>query len=83
MFWLTRDPGWQEKFEITVYQLGWRLGGKAASGRQREDFDRSAEHGFHVLLGFYDNTFLAMLECYQELGRGPGRRAALYLRRVD
>ena len=52
VLWLTRDVGWQEKFEITVYQLGWRLGGKAASGRQREDFDRNAEHGFHVLFGF-------------------------------
>lgn len=71
VFWLTRDPAWQEKFEITIYQLGWRLGGKAASGRQSEDFDRSTEHGFHVLLGFYDNTFLAMKECYQELGRDP------------
>ena len=29
-------PGWQERFEsITVYQVGWRLGGKGASGRGR------------------------------------------------
>lgn len=72
VFWLTRDPTWQDQFEITVYQLGWRLGGKAASGREPDTFDRSLEHGFHVLLGFYDNVFLAMMECYRELGRDPG-----------
>lgn len=71
VFWLTRDPAWRDKFEVTVYQLGWRLGGKAASGRQPENFDRSVEHGFHVLLGFYDNVFLAMTECYRELNRDP------------
>jgi uncharacterized protein with NAD-binding domain and iron-sulfur cluster len=49
--------------------LGWRLGGKATSGRQRDCFDRSLEHGYHVLLGFYDNVFVTMMDCYQELGR--------------
>jgi uncharacterized protein with NAD-binding domain and iron-sulfur cluster len=52
-----------------VYQLGWRLGGKAASGRVRDNADRSLEHGYHVLLGFYDNAFATMRECYRELGR--------------
>ena len=29
-------PGWQDRFEsITLYQMGWRLGGKGASGRGR------------------------------------------------
>ena len=27
-FELTRDADWQERYEITVYQMGWRLGGK-------------------------------------------------------
>jgi uncharacterized protein with NAD-binding domain and iron-sulfur cluster len=71
VYWLTSEPGWQERFEITVYQLGWRLGGKAASARQGSDFDRSLEHGYHVLLGFYDNAFATMRECYKELGRDP------------
>ena len=31
-FDLTNDPDWKDRFdEITVYQLGWRLGGKGAS----------------------------------------------------
>jgi uncharacterized protein with NAD-binding domain and iron-sulfur cluster len=66
---LTSRPGWQDEFEITVYQLGWRLGGKAASGRVPADGSRSLEHGYHVLLGFYDNAFAVMRECYRELGR--------------
>jgi uncharacterized protein with NAD-binding domain and iron-sulfur cluster len=30
---LTNQPDWNTLYEITVYQLGWRLGGKGASGR--------------------------------------------------
>ena len=32
-FELTNQHDWQEKYEITLYQMGWRLGGKGASGR--------------------------------------------------
>ena len=66
---LTSRPGWQDDLDITVYQLGWRLGGKAASGRVPSDGNRSLEHGYHVLLGFYDNAFAVMRDCYRELGR--------------
>jgi uncharacterized protein with NAD-binding domain and iron-sulfur cluster len=69
VYWLTSQAGWEEKYDITVYQLGWRLGGKATSGRQLCDFDRSIEHGYHVLLGFYQNVFNTMRQCYDELGR--------------
>ncbi len=32
--WRLSEPGWRDRFEsITVYQRGWRLGGKAASSR--------------------------------------------------
>jgi uncharacterized protein with NAD-binding domain and iron-sulfur cluster len=71
VFWLTSQPGWKDQFDITVYQFGWRLGGKAASGRARDHFDRSEEHGYHVLLGFYENVFSTMMACYRELGRAP------------
>ena len=30
---ITSAPDWKEKYDITVYQMGWRLGGKGASGR--------------------------------------------------
>lgn len=62
-------PEHQGKYEVTVYQLGWRLGGKGASGRG--PVDRIEEHGFHVWMGYYENSFRLMRECYRELGRNP------------
>jgi uncharacterized protein with NAD-binding domain and iron-sulfur cluster len=49
--------------------MGWRLGGKGASGRGPAD--RIEEHGLHVWLGFYENAFRLLRECYQELDRDP------------
>ncbi|MFC3227993.1 NAD(P)-binding protein [Marinibaculum pumilum] len=49
-----------EKYEITLYQLGWRLGGKCASGRNAEYGQRIEEHGLHIWAGFYDNAFTVM-----------------------
>ncbi|HEX2618653.1 MAG TPA: oleate hydratase, partial [Phototrophicaceae bacterium] len=69
-YWLTNRPGWQEDYEITLYQMGWRLGGKGATGRNPEMFQRIEEHGFHFFPGFYENTFAMMRQCYEELGRG-------------
>lgn len=70
-FYLTDQPGWQDRFDITVYQLGWRLGGKGASGRNRELGDRIEEHGFHIFFGYYENAFATMKQLYTELGRNP------------
>lgn len=53
--------------DITVYQRGWRLGGKGASSRGPHS--RIEEHGLHVWLGYYDNAFRMMRECYDELDR--------------
>ena len=67
-FELTR-PELQGRYEVTVYQMGWRLGGKGASGRGVGD--RIEEHGLHLWMGFYENAFRLMRECYAELGRDP------------
>lgn len=69
---LTQIPDWRERFEITVYQMGWRLGGKGASGRNAACGQRIEEHGLHVWLGFYDTAFRAMRAAYEELGRPKG-----------
>lgn len=66
-FELTRTPGWQQHYEVTVYQQGWRLGGKCASSRNPQESYRSEEHGFHVFMGFYKNAFQLLDACYQEL----------------
>ncbi|MFP5284220.1 MAG: NAD(P)-binding protein, partial [Thermoanaerobaculia bacterium] len=71
VYWLTSQPGWQERYEITVHQLGWRLGGKGATGRNLQLHDRIEEHGYHLLFGFYENTFAMMRACFAELGRDP------------
>lgn len=73
-FALTSQEGWQDRYEITLYQLGWRLGGKGASGRNTDPDKhyRIEEHGLHIWLGFYDNAFRCMRACYEELDRPQG-----------
>ena len=63
---LTEAPDWQEKYEITVYQMGWRLGGKGANSRNPAMGQRIEEHGLHIWFGFYDNSFRVMQGAYQE-----------------
>ena len=67
-FELTR-PEHRGRYAVTVYQQGWRLGGKGASGRGPAG--RIEEHGLHVWMGFYENAFRLLRECYAELGRDP------------
>lgn len=80
-------PEHRGRFEITVYQQGWRLGGKGASGRGENG--RIEEHGLHVWMGFYENSFRLIRECYAELGRDwrdaffPAPRIGLAERRED
>ncbi|MCC6850229.1 MAG: NAD(P)-binding protein [Deltaproteobacteria bacterium] len=62
---LTR-PEHAGRYEVTVHQQGWRLGGKGASGRG--PYGRIEEHGLHVWMGWYENAFRALRECYDELG---------------
>lgn len=60
-------PAHKGKYQVTVYQLGWRLGGKGASGRGPAD--RIEEHGLHLWMGSYENAFRLIRECYAELKR--------------
>ncbi|MFA9563127.1 MAG: FAD-dependent oxidoreductase [Acidimicrobiales bacterium] len=77
-FELTATEALRERYEVTVYQPGWRLGGKGASGRNRAHGDRIEEHGLHVFFGFYDNAFDVMKRCYAELDRKAGRPLATW-----
>ena len=66
--WRLSEPGWRDDLEsITVYQRGWRLGGKGASSRGANG--RIEEHGLHLWLGYYENAFRLLRECYAELDR--------------
>ena len=65
---LAKLPG----FEIEVVESRLHLGGKGAS--TRDDQGRVLEHGLHVWLGFYENAFAMMRECYdtvEQHGWGP------------
>ena len=69
--WELTAPEHQGRYQVTVFQEGWRLGGKGASGRGASG--RIEEHGLHIWLGFYDNAFRMMRQCHAELEtRGLG-----------
>ena len=61
-YYLSQDP----RNEITLYQMGWRLGGKGASGRNRNEGNRIEEHGVHMWFGFYHNAFGLIQDVYQQ-----------------
>ncbi|MGQ0698190.1 MAG: NAD(P)-binding protein [Panacagrimonas sp.] len=58
-FWVTETPDWAQRYDITIYQQGWRLGGKCASGRNLKPGHgkRIEEHGLHIWFGGYENAF--------------------------
>ena len=77
-FYLTQQKNWQEKYDITVYQQGWRLGGKGASGRNAALGQRIEEHGLHVWFGAYVNSFKTIEAVYDQLARDPNEPLATW-----
>jgi uncharacterized protein with NAD-binding domain and iron-sulfur cluster len=71
-YYLSNTPELRERFDVTVYQIGWRLGGKGANGRRADAGQRIEEHGLHVWGGFYANAFRTMRACYADLNRPAG-----------
>ncbi len=68
-FELTEHDPDRTLYEITVYQVGWRLGGKGAVGWNRgAGHHRAEEHGLHVWAGFYENAFGVLDRVYETLG---------------
>ncbi|HET6605543.1 MAG TPA: NAD(P)-binding protein [Rhodopila sp.] len=70
-FWLTA-PQQNNRFKVTLYTQGWRLGGKCASGRNESQSNRIEEHGLHLLMGCYQNAFATIRSCYQVWHRPAG-----------
>ena len=69
---LTDQPGWKERYDITIYQLGWRLGGKARSGRNKNYGQRSEGITGH---DFSESWFMIktlLKSVYKELNRPKG-----------
>lgn len=69
---LSRTEAARQRFEVTVYTLGFRLGGKGASARNPDAHDRIEEHGLHLLMGCYDNFFSIMRDCYATAAHPEG-----------
>lgn len=61
----------RDEYEVTVYQMGWRLGGKLASGRAGPH-ERNLEHGLHVWFGCYENAFRMLRDVYESLEQRGG-----------
>jgi hypothetical protein len=62
-------PEHNGRYQVTVYQQGWRLGGKGVFGRGPSG--RVEEHGLHVWLGFYENFFRMMRKSCGALEASP------------
>ncbi|MCA9704447.1 MAG: NAD(P)-binding protein [Myxococcales bacterium] len=64
-------------YDITLYTLGFRLGGKCAAGRNPNAALRIEEHGLHAFIGFYNNALRTVREVYEQAelplarGRAP------------
>ena len=71
-FELTRTQTLRERHNVTLYQMGWRLGGKCASGR--DDQGRNIEHGLHIWFGYYANAFRLLRDVYDEWKAPTGQR---------
>ena len=83
----TLQPDWQEHYDVTVLQLGWRVGGKGATGRRgavaqvdgewRLTGDgRVEEHGIHLFGNMYVNSLRPLHTCLGELQRSAGEPVA-------
>lgn len=74
---MTKDPEWKDKFEsVTLYQMGWRLGGKCATGRGV--FGRIEEHGIHLFGGGYYNALRMMRDVYRDVFGSSGEEEFAY-----
>ena len=79
----TLHPTWRDDYEVTVLQLGWRLGGKGATGRRgttHQDADGTwrlegdahvQEHGIHLFGNMYTNAMRMLNGCLEELPARP------------
>lgn len=63
---LTSTLALRERFDVTLVNHGWRLGGKGASGRNALHGQRIEEHGLHIFLGFYETAFQMVRGAYTE-----------------
>lgn len=67
-----------DRYEVSMYTTGFRLGGKCQSWRNPDKAWRVEEHGLHAFLGFYHNAFTAVQGAYHDAFATPEIGEALY-----
>jgi uncharacterized protein with NAD-binding domain and iron-sulfur cluster len=78
-FALSRTDALRRRHAVTIYQMGWRAGGKSGTGRAVDKGWRIEQNGSHYLFGCYGNSFALLREAYgiledhQETGFGAYR----------
>jgi len=66
------NPNWRDHYEVDVYQMGWRAGGKGATGRNADACERIEEHGIHVFGNFYFNAVRMLQSAFAEIDWDDG-----------
>jgi uncharacterized protein with NAD-binding domain and iron-sulfur cluster len=66
-FALTRTAELRARYAVTIYQMGWRAGGKSATGRAMDKGWRIEQNGSHYLFGCYGNSFALVRQAYEVL----------------
>lgn len=69
---LSATPALRERFAVTVFTLGHRLGGKGATGRDPDQGMRIEEHGLHMWMGWYRTAFRMMADVFEAWRPPPG-----------
>ncbi len=74
---LTATQELRDQYDVTVYQVGWRVGGQCGSGRSGPE-NRIEQNGTHYLFGCYDNTMEMAKRAYTELGDAGAKDFGAY-----
>ena len=74
---LTATPELRARHDVTIYQSGWRVGGKCGQGR-RGPANRIEINGTHYLFGSYDAAFRVAREVFTELEASGDTRFGSY-----
>jgi uncharacterized protein with NAD-binding domain and iron-sulfur cluster len=69
---LTRTDAARAYWDVEIFEMGHRFGGRLASHHRNSRWHRNEEHGLHVWFGFYDNTFRLAEQVWKDWQRPPG-----------
>eukprot|EP01062_Namystynia_karyoxenos_P069444 TRINITY_DN6493_c0_g1_i2.p1 TRINITY_DN6493_c0_g1~~TRINITY_DN6493_c0_g1_i2.p1 ORF type:complete len:806 (+),score=284.11 TRINITY_DN6493_c0_g1_i2:88-2418(+) len=67
VWYMTDYEGWEQDWDITVYTLGFKMGGRGAATRSMgPEGMRIREHGLHIFMGWYNNAFRWVEDMYAQ-----------------